>query len=118
MHLLHLNLPSSLHLYTERSSIVYRAVWSRTLHMVTGCMAMLEPHLWVQGLSPHTCASSEDIHFQDLAVSSKHKDNKPSLKNESILRIRKGFARSRDFFCYQNILFFGPWNYDLIVFIK
>lgn len=41
-----------------------------------------------QGLSPHTCASSEDIHVQGLPVSSKYKDNKPSLKNESILRIK------------------------------
>lgn len=57
--------------------------------------------------------------FQDLPVSSKYKDNKPSLKNESILRIKKGFARSQDFFCYQNILLFGPWNYSFyqIVFI-
>ena len=57
--------------------------------------------------------------FQDLPVSSKYKDNKPSLKNESILRIKKGFARSQDFFCYQNILLFGPCNYSFyqIVFI-
>lgn len=56
--------------------------------------------------------------FQDLPVSSKYKDNKPSLKNESILRIKRDLPEAKISSAIR-ISSFGPWNYSFyqIVFI-